>query len=107
MHVLSDNLLVEAIPQTRSNGGIHFAPSYGQQENVGGPKVFRVLAVGPGRVNRKGLLIPVEAEPGDRVICHSYTSGPIDLGGERHLIKADQILAVLPKKVVDGAKGME
>jgi len=106
MKVLGNHLLVEAIPQTRSAGGIHFSPGYGQQENVGGPKVFRVLATGPGRPNRKGVLIPLEAEPGDRIICHSYTSGPVDVGPDRHLITSDQILAVLPKKVVDDTQGM-
>ncbi len=66
------------------------------EANYGGPKLFRVLATGPGRRNRKGLCIPVECAAGDRVLCQSYFTGPADMGDGRFCITDDQILAVLP-----------
>lgn len=60
-------------------------------------RLYRVLQVGPGRITRKGVRIPIECQPGDRVICHSHTTGPIKMEDGTMLITDDQILAVLPK----------
>lgn len=62
-------------------------------------RLYRVLQVGPGRTTRKGVKIPIECEPGDRVICHSHTTGPMQMEDGTMLITDDQVLAVLPKPV--------
>ena len=93
-HVLVARIVSEKI------GSIYLTARLQDDNNVGGYKVYRVLAVGPGRLTRKGVRVPVECEPGDRVICHSYTSGAVPLEGGRHLITDDQILAVLPGRGV-------
>jgi len=89
-HILAERVLTEKI------GSIHVPLSLQDDANVGGPKVYRVLAVGPGRVTRKGVRVPVECGPGDRLICHSYTSGEVPLEDGRVLLGEDDILAVLP-----------
>ena len=59
--------------------------------------MFRVLAVGQGRRNKKGILIPVECSVGDRVMCHSYFTGPMKLDDGSYIITDSEIIAVLPR----------
>jgi len=95
MKLLGNRLLVEPIVAD-SIGSIVLPESLKDDNNVGGPKVFRVIQIGTGRLTRKGVRIPIEAAPGDRVICHSYTSGPEPLGDKRKVITEEQIIAILP-----------
>lgn len=96
MRMTGTHVLVE--PElSKQTGMIHLTKSLQFSMNLGKPRVWRVLAVGPGRVTRKGTLIPVECEPGDRVITHSYTEGPVDLEDGKCVITSDQIIAVLPQ----------
>ena len=81
-----------------SSGGIILPQSTHDDNNVGGPKEVLVISVGPGKLNRKGVRIPIECEPGDRCIIHSYTTGPQPLPDGTLLITDDQILAVIPKQ---------
>lgn len=98
MKLLNNHILVERVKRSSavSRGGIRFPEICVDDFNTGGPKEFRVLAVGPGRRNRKGILFPVECSPGDRVICHSYTTGATEVGDSKLVITDDMILAVIP-----------
>ena len=74
--------------------------------NTDSVKMFRVLAAGPGRVTRKGVLIPNEIKPGDNVIVDARTGGrPQELGEGRFIIANpdDAVIAVCPLQV--GAAG--
>jgi co-chaperonin GroES (HSP10) len=93
--LLGNRVLVERINPPATRNGIYLPESARDDNNTGGPKEFMVLAVGPGRVV-KGKNRPVECQPGDRVICHSYTSGPVELEDGTRVITDDQILFVLP-----------
>lgn len=66
--------------------------------NTGGPKEYRVLQVGPGRRNRSGEPLPVEFTPGDRVICHSYTQGAVEVEPGKFVMDAGMVIAILPKQ---------
>jgi co-chaperonin GroES (HSP10) len=65
--------------------------------NTGGPKLYTVLAVGPGRRTKRGLVVPLPIQPGDRVLCHSYTEGPVDLADDTKIITGEQVLAIFPQ----------
>ena len=95
MKLLSNHVHIKSIP-AKQIGVIHLMKDLNEDMNYGGVKVFRVLAVGPGRRNRKGVLLPVECSPGDRVMCHSYFTGPTSMDDGTHIITDDQIIAVLP-----------
>ncbi len=99
MKLLGNHILVERVkrPTALTNGGILLPPILLDDYNTGGPKEYRVLGVGPGRRNRKGVLNCVECSPGDRVICHSYTTGATTLDDGRMVITDDMIIAVLPQ----------
>jgi len=98
IRLLGDRLIVRPIP--REQIGMIQLPAFTKDDNnVGGAKLFWVMVAGPGKRNKKGVLIPVEAQYGDRVWCHSYTKGPMEanLPNGDMIITADQILMVLPR----------
>lgn len=98
MKLLSNHLHVERVKQTQASyGGRITLPQIALDDiNTGGPKEYRVLAVGPGRTNKKSVNFPIECEPGDKVICHSYTTGSTELPDGTFIITDDQIIAVIP-----------
>ena len=91
---ITNHVVVEKIKHSVS-GSILWTPSL-DEHNYGGPKLFRVISCGPGRRTRRGLQIPMEIRPGDRVLCQSYFTGPAEMGDGRFVIDDSQILAVLP-----------
>ena len=98
MRPLSNHLLVERVKTSSAitAGGIHLPAICEDDNNTGGPKEYRVLAVGPGKRNHKGVVIPIECGPGDRILCHSYTTGVTELKDGRLVLTDDMILAVIP-----------
>ena len=54
-----------------------------------GPKLYRVLAIGPAV---KDLV------PGDRVLCYSIGAGPVDVqdGSGRKIVTEDQVIMIVP-----------
>jgi co-chaperonin GroES (HSP10) len=98
IRLIGDRIIVRPIPREKI-GVIELPESLKDDNNVGGPKVYWVMATGPGRRNKKGIRIPTEVEYGDRVICHSYTKGieDVNLPNGDVIITADQILLALPK----------
>lgn len=98
MKPTGNHLLVEE-EEPQHIGGIFLTKKLKMDLMLGRPRVFRVLSVGPGRTTRKGVLLPIECEPGDRIITHSHTEGPMDLKDGKHIITADQILAVMPRNL--------
>jgi len=79
---LGNRLLVRPIFQKR--WGVVVIPD--TVEDMDGPRSWLVLDIGP---KVKDVAI------GDRVLAHSYTTGPIDLENGLKLLTEDQVLAVL------------
>jgi chaperonin GroES len=78
----------------------------GEQKTAGGiiipdtakekPLEGKLVAVGPGRMDREGKRIPIEVKAGDRVLFGRYAGTEIKIDGVEHLMmKADDILGVL------------
>lgn len=106
MRMTGDHILCEPIAFNQV-GLIHLTGKLQFSIELGKPRVMRVVAQGPGKVNRKGVLIPLECEVGDRVIVHSYTEGPHDLPDGKVVITHDQVIAVLPKTKPNHEKAQE
>jgi len=98
IRLIGDRLIVRPIP--REKIGVIELPESLHDSHINGPKVYWVMLVGPGRRNKKGKVIPMEVEFGDRVICQSYTKGADEFKNPYGdlMITADQILLVLPKE---------
>ena len=94
--LLGARLHVAPIVCDRTAGGMFLPECATDACNTGGPKLYRVLGTGPGTRNRKGILTPVEAVPGDRVLVHSFTEGPTELGDGTLIVNGHTVIAMLP-----------
>jgi len=89
------------MPRPVSKGGIHLIERTQFEMEHSGVREWRVLNVGPGRRTKKGVLIPMEVNPGDRVLTHSYTEGPTPLKDGTSIINSEQVIAVLPGPAIN------
>ncbi|OGZ63630.1 MAG: co-chaperone GroES, partial [Candidatus Staskawiczbacteria bacterium RIFCSPHIGHO2_01_FULL_36_16] len=56
----------------------------------------KVVAVGPGKRNEKGEVIPVSVKPGDKVLFSKYGPSEIKVDDKEYLIaREDDMLAVI------------
>ena len=87
---LADRVIVEQeAAEAKTASGI-VLPDAAQEK----PQLGVVLAVGPGRSNDKGDLIPLETKVGDVVIFSKYGGTEIKEEGKEYLIiKESDILA--------------
>lgn len=60
------------------------------------PRFYEVLAVGPGRKTKRGVVVPIELVPGERILCASDYEGEEDAPGGLKLVNADTVLAAFP-----------
>ena len=55
-----------------------------------------VIAVGPGKTNAEGKLIPISIKPGSIVLIEKYSGQEVSLNDEDFVIvKADDIIAII------------
>ncbi|KAI2472997.1 chaperonin Cpn10 [Annulohypoxylon bovei var. microspora] len=87
---LLDRVLVQRIKaDTKTASGIFLPESSVKELNEG-----RVLAVGPGALNREGQRVPMGVNQGDRVLIPQYGGSPVKVGEEEfHLFRDSEILA--------------
>ncbi len=80
--------------EEKTKGGI-FIPQTAQEKTQAGI----VEAVGPGKTNDKGDLIPITVKPKDEIIFDKYAGTQIKIDGADFLIvSADDILAIVKDK---------
>lgn len=89
---LYDRILVQRMQEEeRTKGGI-IIPDTAKEKSVEG----KVVAVGKGKINDKGDLVPLEVKPGDRVMFGKYAGTEIQIEGEDYLImREDDLLAII------------
>lgn len=62
------------------------------------PQEGTVVSVGPGRVDDKGVRVPMDVKEGDVVIYSKYGGTEVKYGGENYLIlSARDLLAVVTR----------
>ena len=89
---LHDRLLVQRLDgEEKSRGGI-IIPDTAKEK----PQQGRVLAVGPGRRDENGELVPLDVRSGDKVLFAKYAGTEIKIDGEdRVILREEDILAVI------------
>ena len=98
LRLLGNRLLVrEVLPAEMSAGGIFIPGSVRNSSTFGGTKLFDVLQVSWPQRNAKGNPFLSEVLPGDRVITHSYTEGPMPLPDGTEIINESMVLAIIPR----------
>lgn len=76
----------------QSKGGI-IIPETASEER---PEQGRVVAVGPGRIDDNGQLIPIGVKKGQTVLFAKYGPEEVEINGQKYLIISEsQILAVI------------
>ncbi len=93
---LGNNILLEPLSDdergSKTKSGI-FIPETVDKEK---PDQATVVAVGPGKRNEKGDLIPVSVKKGQRVIFSKYGPDEIKVGDKKYyIISEDSILAII------------
>lgn len=90
---LGDRVLIEGVPEEeRTRSGI-VLPDTAEKER---PEQGKVIAVGPGKVNEDGKMVPMSVKKGDIVLFTKYGPNEIKVDGKEYLIaREDDILAVI------------
>ena len=87
---LGNRIVVQRQEAQTSKGGI-LLPETAQQK----PKRGKVLAVGPGKVDDKGKIHPMDVKVGDEILFSSYGGTEFKNAAEEVLILSEEdILAV-------------
>lgn len=81
IRLLEDRVLVHPQQEEKSLGGIVIPTSAQQKSDTG-----IVKAVGVGRRDEKGQLIPVTVNVGDKVMYGKYAGSEVKLDGETMMI---------------------
>jgi chaperonin GroES len=89
----ADNLLIESVKnEEKTKSGI-LLPASAEKER---PEQGKVVAVGPGKKNKQGQVVPVSIKVGDKVLFSKYGPNEIKVDGKEYLIaKEDDILAII------------
>jgi chaperonin GroES len=89
---LQDRVIVKRIEEEEKTKGGIIIPDTAKEK----PQEGKVIAVGKGKLNDEGKLMPLDVKVGDKILFGKYTGSEIKLNGEEHLImREDDILGVV------------
>ncbi len=101
---LYDRIVVRRIEEQETKIGGLFIPDSAKEK----PQEGEVVAVGNGKRNDEGKLIPLDVKAGDRILFGKYSGNEIKIDGNEYLImREDEVLGVLtgaPVRETAGAK---
>jgi chaperonin GroES len=90
---LADYVLIEPIKEEEKTKAGILLPESAEKEK---PEKGKVIAVGPGRRDEKGNLIPVSVKVGQTVLFKKYGPDEIKVNDKEYLIcKEEDILAII------------
>jgi len=89
---LQDRVIVKRIAEEeKSKGGI-IIPDTAKEK----PQEGKIVAIGKGKVNDEGKVVPLDVKVGDKILFGKYSGNEIKLNGEEHLImREEDILGVI------------
>jgi chaperonin GroES len=89
---LHDRILVKRLEEEGKTSGGLFIPDSAKEK----PIQAKVIAVGAGKRDKDGKIIPLDVKAGDKVLFSKYSGSEIKIDGDDHLIlREDDLLAVL------------
>jgi chaperonin GroES len=92
IHPLYDRVLIKRIEEQEVRKSGIIIPDTAKEK----PQEALVIAVGKGKVNEDGKLIPLEVKAGDKVLIGKYSGTEVMVDGVEHLIITEhEILAKL------------
>src|ERR1700746_1418304 len=90
---LYDRVVVKRVETEaeKTHGGLYIPDSAKEK-----PQEGEVVAVGKGKRLEDGKVIPLDVQPGDRILFGKYSGSDIKLDGEEYLImREDEVLGIL------------
>jgi chaperonin GroES len=92
---LQDRVIVKRLEEEEKTKGGIIIPDTAKEK----PQEGKVIAVGKGKVNEDGKLIPLDVKVGDRILFGKYSGSEIKIDGEEHLImREEDILGIIEGK---------
>jgi chaperonin GroES len=89
---LSDHLLLEPVREERKKGGIILPDTVDKER----PEKGKVIAVGPGKIDKEGKRIPMDIKKGQVVLFKKYGPDEIKVDDKEYLIaRQEDILAIV------------
>ena len=90
---LADYILIEPIKEEEKTSSGILLPETADKER---PEQGKVIAVGPGKRDKSGKVIPVDIKAGQKVLFTKYGPNEIKVDDKEYLIaKQEDILAVI------------
>jgi chaperonin GroES len=91
---LEDRIVVEPLEAEQVTASGLVIPDTAKEK----PQEGKVLAVGPGRFDDKGVRVPVDVKVGDVVLYSKYGGTEVKYSGQEYLVlSARDVLAVIEK----------
>jgi chaperonin GroES len=99
---LHDRLLVERVEEAETKKGGIIIPDSAKEK----PQEGTVVAVGNGKRNEKGEIVPLEVKVGDHILFGKYGGNEVNVDDQDYLIlREDEVLAVLQSGDTKSKKG--
>jgi chaperonin GroES len=91
---LQDRVIVQRIEEEEKTKGGLIIPDTAKEK----PQEGKIIAVGKGKLNEDGKIIPLDVKVNDRVLFGKYSGTEINIDGEEHLImREEDILGIIEK----------
>ena len=83
---LHDRILVQRVEEEEKTKGGIIIPDSAKEK----PAEGKIIAVGKGRVDDNGKIIPLEVKKGDRILFGKYGGTEVKIEGEEYLIMREE-----------------
>ncbi len=91
---LHDRVLLKRFEEEETKKGGIIIPDTAKEK----PQEAEIIAVGKGRTNDEGKVIPLEVKAGDRVLIGKYSGTEVTVDDVEHVIvREEEILAIIGK----------
>jgi len=98
---LYDRVVVKRVEQKEQMQGGLYIPDSAKEK----PQEGEVVAVGKGKRLENGTTVPLDVQPGDRILFGKYSGSDIKLEDEEYLImREDEVLGILDAQPVKARK---
>ena len=100
---LHDRILIRRIEEKQAEKGGIIIPDSAKEK----PQEGEVVAVGGGKKDKDGKVVPLDVKAGDRILFGKYSGTEIKLDNEEYLIlREEEVLGILEGKAasVSGKK---
>ena len=89
---LHDRILLRRVEEAETTRGGIVIPDTAKDK----PQEGEVVAVGKGKINEEGTLLPLDVKKGDRVLFGKYAGSEVKIEGEEFLIiREEEVFGIL------------